>query len=160
MKRLLRGAGPLVSLVLLIVLVALPAGAGNAPIAQGAVETDNGVVASFVVFAEDSPQTGVVNFTNKALHLTAGFELSSCVYQDGNRLWAVGPVTHLHGDFELGDYALLYIEDNEGTAEPDRRGIYPGDGFPVEEFCSDPEFYMSEFEIGFDVVRGDITIRQ
>ncbi|MEN8114766.1 MAG: extracellular solute-binding protein [Actinomycetota bacterium] len=165
MARQSRRYGLLVSGLLLVALVALPVQAGNAPIAKGAVRTDNGVQAQFVVFAEGSPQSGVVNYTMTGGGARGGFTLSSCVYQDGNRLWAVGPTTHYAGEvdgvpWEPGEYQLLAIEDNDASGEPDRRAIYPGGDFSVEDFCENPELWVGAFPAIFNVVRGDIMISQ
>ncbi len=167
MARVFRRLGLFVTVFLLASLIATPVEAGNAPIASGGVQTDNGLQTQFVIFAEGSRQTGVVNFafTGVGVIVIGGFKTSSCVYQDGNRLWAVGPETHHAGEvggapFEGSEFYLLAIEDNAGTGEPDRRAIYLSDEFGGEGFCADPAVNSVGFPAVFDVVRGDIKISQ
>ena len=95
------------------------------------------------------------------------------MYQDGNKVWAVGPETHRAGvfqgaPFEGSEYIMLAIEDNAGTGEPDLRDVYfsdpPFNEFDAEEFCANPEEASENFPAGTGpqhvVVYGDIRIRQ
>jgi hypothetical protein len=122
--RVSRRLGLVVAMVLLASLAAMPVYAGGGPIANGAVQTANGFQVQFVIF-EDG---GVVNFAFTAPGIVGGFEATECVYQEGNKLWAVGPETHHAGvfqgaPFEGSEYIMLAIEDNSGTGEPDLRDV-------------------------------------
>jgi hypothetical protein len=156
-------------MVLLASLAAIPVYAGGRPIANGAVQTANGFQVQFVIF-EDG---GVVNFAFTAPGIVGGFEATECVYQEDNRVWAVGRETHHAGvfagaPFEGSEFIMLAVEDNVGTGEPDLRDVYfsdpPFDEFEAEEFCGDPKTFSKDYPAGTGpqhvVVYGDIRIRQ
>jgi hypothetical protein len=167
--RVSRRLGLVVAMVLVASLAAMPVYAGGGPIANGAVQTANGFQVQFVIF-EDG---GVVNFAFTAPGIVGGFEATECVYQEGNKLWAVGPET-LHAGvfqgapFEGSEYIMLAIEDNSGTGEPDLRDVYfsdpPFNEFDAKVFCGSPELFSANYPAGTGpqhvVVHGDIRIRQ
>jgi hypothetical protein len=173
------GVATAVAMVLLASLAAMPASAGgpmspgHRPIASGAVQTggDGPFQVQFVIFGNGG---GVVNYAfTGGLGLIGGFE-AECVYQDGNKVWALGPETHHAGQFggepwEGSEYNMLIIEDNaDDASKSDMRDILFSafdelDADRATAFCDDPKGQSVNYPItdtpSHTVVHGDIRIR-
>ena len=102
--RVSRRLGLVVAMVLLASLAAMPASAGgpmspgDRPIASGAVQTggDGPFQVEFVIFENGG---GVVNYAFTGGLVLIGVFEAECVYQEGNKVWALGPETHHAGQF-------------------------------------------------------------